>query len=152
MEKKYEFTGDTQKACGCTLRQIRALRSFGSVTAGDLGGWIEKEENLSHEGACWVGDSAQVRGLARVRHPEDLCVFQGFGREYRSTTAHIDAVIGIRINCGCFSGSLDEFRKQVIETHGAESRDGLLYLGMANMIEVRLEEAASKGRDDAKRS
>ena len=48
------------------LYRIKALRDFGNVKAGDLGGYIEKEYNLSHEGNCWVYDYAKVFGNARV--------------------------------------------------------------------------------------
>ena len=71
--KKYEFTGKTKTHLGVTLHQIRALVTIvGVVTAGDCGGWIEKEKNLSHTGNAWVyGDAwvsgdAQVSGNARV--------------------------------------------------------------------------------------
>lgn len=37
-----------------TLYSIRALRDFGDVKAGDFGGWIESEDNLSQAGDCWV--------------------------------------------------------------------------------------------------
>lgn len=64
--KKYEFTGETKAFNGTTLHRIRALKDFGDVDAGDLGGWIEKEENLSHDGGCWVFDNAWVFGNAQV--------------------------------------------------------------------------------------
>ncbi len=64
--KKYDFTGETLKWYGRTLSRIRALKDFGDVKAGDLGGWIEKEENLSHEGDCWVYDEAKVSEDAHV--------------------------------------------------------------------------------------
>lgn len=64
--KKYEFTGEENTYNGNTVRRIRAIRDFGNVKAGDLGGWIEKEENLSHKGNCWVADAATVRGDARI--------------------------------------------------------------------------------------
>lgn len=64
--KKYEFTGETKAFNGTTLHRIRALKDFGDVAAGDLGGWIEKEENLSHDGGCWVSGNAWVFGDARV--------------------------------------------------------------------------------------
>ena len=44
---------------------------------------------------------------------------------------------GIFVKAGCFSGSLDEFRTKVIETHGETSKHGKLYLGMANIIEYK---------------
>ena len=52
--KKYEFTNKTIKIAGHTLHRIRAVRDFGDVKAGDLGGFIEKEDNLSHEGNVWT--------------------------------------------------------------------------------------------------
>lgn len=64
-----------------TLYQIRALRDFTCpfklnpdgeildqtlVKKGDLGGYVEKEENLSHEGGCWIFEEAEVRDNGRV--------------------------------------------------------------------------------------
>ncbi len=63
---KYEFTGETRDHFGTTLRRIRARSSFGDVTAGDLGGWIESEGNLAQTGAAWVYGDAQVYGAAWV--------------------------------------------------------------------------------------
>ena len=59
---KYELTDNKENG----LTQIRALKDFGSVKAGDLGGWIESEKNLSQEGYCWVYGNARVFGDAWV--------------------------------------------------------------------------------------
>lgn len=64
--KKYEFTKEVLKHEGHILHRIMALRSFSDVMAGQLGGWIEKESNLSHEGDCWVAGEAKVFGNAKV--------------------------------------------------------------------------------------
>ena len=68
--KKYELTSETITVDGHTLHRIRALRTFvcqgGSVKEGHLGGFIEKEENLSHDGGCWISPSAKVYGDAKV--------------------------------------------------------------------------------------
>lgn len=48
--KKYELTDKTMEINNRTLFRIRALRDFGNVKAGDLGGFVETEDNLSHEG------------------------------------------------------------------------------------------------------
>lgn len=65
--KKYEFTGETIKYCDYVLRRIRALRDISLVAkTGNLGGWIESEKSLSHEGDCWVGDGCYVCGGAKV--------------------------------------------------------------------------------------
>ena len=64
--KKYELTDETIVSYGCTLHRIRALKDFADVKAGDLGGLIEKEGNLSQEGNCWVFGGAWVSGDAWV--------------------------------------------------------------------------------------
>lgn len=52
------MTSETLQYAGHTLHRIKALRDFGTIYAGELGGWIEKEENLSQVGNAWVyGDS-----------------------------------------------------------------------------------------------
>src|SRR5260363_4874 len=73
MSKKYELLKeDCIEHDGRTLYRIRALRDFEYVGTGQLGGYIEKEENLSHEGEAWVYgnarvyDNAWVFGNARV--------------------------------------------------------------------------------------
>lgn len=57
---KYCFTGETKSYQHRTLYRIQACRAFGTVKAGEVGGWIEKQENLSHEDTCWVSDEAIV--------------------------------------------------------------------------------------------
>ena len=64
--KKYELTEEPKVIGGKTVFRIRALRSFGDIKAGDLGGFIENERNLSHGGNAWVGGNAQVNGYAQV--------------------------------------------------------------------------------------
>ena len=64
--KKYELTEETVTVYGKTLYRIRAVRDFGSVKTGEFGGYIEKEENLSHFGDAWVYGNAKVYGDARV--------------------------------------------------------------------------------------
>lgn len=65
--KKYELlANDNIVLDGKTLYRLRALRNFGDVKAGDLGGYIEKEYNLSHAGNCWVFNNARVCGGAAV--------------------------------------------------------------------------------------
>ncbi|HEP3562748.1 TPA: polymer-forming cytoskeletal protein, partial [Streptococcus pyogenes] len=67
MSKKYELVvDDTITFWGWKLFRIRALISFGSVDAGELGGYIQKEENLSQEDDAWVSGNAKVWGNAEV--------------------------------------------------------------------------------------
>jgi len=64
--KKYELTQNSIEIDNKTLYQIKALKDFGSVKKGDLGGYIESEKNLSHDRNCWVSGNAQVYEDARV--------------------------------------------------------------------------------------
>ena len=73
MDKKYELTNETREFQGRVLHRIRALKDFGSVRAGDLGGWVEKEGNLSQLGACWVYGDAKVYGDAQVYGDARVC-------------------------------------------------------------------------------
>ena len=66
MSKKYELTEEVMEYEGVILHRIRALKDFGDVKKGDLGGWIKSEENLSQEGLCWVYVNAEVHGNAKV--------------------------------------------------------------------------------------
>lgn len=66
MEKKYRLTEETRETFGHTLHRIEALRDFGNVKKGEKGGWIESEENLSHEGSAWVYNDAMVYSNAQV--------------------------------------------------------------------------------------
>lgn len=72
MDKKYELTDETIEENGVILHRIKALKNFGTIEIGDLGGFIECENNLSHSGNCWVYyhakvyDNAMVYGNAKV--------------------------------------------------------------------------------------
>lgn len=48
------------------LYRIRALKDFHNVKKGKVGGYVESERNLSHEGEAWVYSDAWVSGDARV--------------------------------------------------------------------------------------
>lgn len=65
--KKYEITDIGMEWEGRKVYRIRALKSFGIVKEGELGGFIQHEWNLSQEGYCWVFDDAVVCDHARVR-------------------------------------------------------------------------------------
>ncbi|MGN0149316.1 MAG: hypothetical protein ACI4C7_03600, partial [Clostridia bacterium] len=64
--KKYELTSETIEVHGRALFRIKALISFADVSKGDLGGYIEKEDNLSQVGNAWVCGDAQVYDNACV--------------------------------------------------------------------------------------
>ena len=67
MDKKYELLYDDTTTIGKTkLYRIKALRDFDDVKAGSLGGYIESESNLSHDGNCWAYDFSKLHDNCRV--------------------------------------------------------------------------------------
>ena len=66
------MTEKTKEFKGHTLYRIQAVKDFGEVKKGDLGGWIESEKNLSQDDDSWVGgetmvfDNGLVSGDAKV--------------------------------------------------------------------------------------
>lgn len=67
--KKYCLTSNAIAiGDGRIIHQIKALVDIpeAGVKAEDLGGWIEKEANLSHRGECWVYGNAKVYDDAEV--------------------------------------------------------------------------------------
>ena len=67
MNKKYELLKDDYiEYKGKTLYRIKALRDFGYIKKGELGGYIQSENNLSHEGDCWVYGNACIYDNAKV--------------------------------------------------------------------------------------
>ena len=64
---KFKLTTETKSWLGRTLYRIEALVDFSIVKAGEKGGFVEKEGNLSQvSGDAWVYGNAQVYGNARV--------------------------------------------------------------------------------------
>ena len=222
--KKFELTTEfITNALGKKLFRIKALVEFGSVKAGELGGYAEKEENISQDGNAWVSGDARVYGNAWVSGDArvygdawvhgnakvfgnaevygdakvsdnakvfgDACVYgdakvygnawvygdawvhgnakvfgnawvygdtevsgdakvsdnaevsgdadyalvKGFGTEFRYTTFYRDKNKKIMVNCGCFHGDLEAFRKQVKETRSGKIAKE--YLMIADLME-----------------
>ena len=195
MSKKYELTDETMEWEGHTLHRIKALRDFNDVKAGDLGGWVESEDNLSQYEKCWLCDNAIVYGdariygnarvydnaivygnariygnaivygdariygntriygnaivcgdtivyggarvcdNARIYDAKDYCIITGFGSRLSATTFFRCKDDEIRVNCGCFNGTLDEFRDKVKETH-KDNKYAKEYLLAIDMVKV----------------
>ena len=109
--KIWEFTGETKIHFGTTLKRIRASVGFelkcGVVIGkGELGGWIEKESNLS--GNAWVSGNAKVYGNALVsgdalvKSSEDYCVYKNTWSSFRWFTYTRSNKMW---SVGCFHGT-----------------------------------------------
>ena len=167
--KKYELTDDSITFMGRKLFRIRAIRSFSNVAAGDLGGYVEKEENLSHDGDAWiyndarifddarildyaricgkacvcgdarVCDNAWIFDDARISGDADYLYLKGLGSENRNTTFFKCEDGHIHVSCGCFSGNLAEFETKVKKTHG-DSKYAKEYLACIEVVKIHFEE------------
>lgn len=121
--KKYELTKETVTISKKTLYRIRAVRDFGSVKTGDLGGYIEKEENLSHFDDAWVSGNGKVSGNANVFDNAEIfntrhfCTQGPIGSRNGFVTFYRTKDNTVEVKCGCFLGSLQEFVNQVEKTH-----------------------------------
>ena len=153
-------------AFGIKLFQIKCTKSFKYANKGDLGGYVEKEDNLSQSGDAWVygdaqvygnarvsgnarvygdawvyGDArvsgnAQVYGDARVENDHMHCGFDCFGSCNRHTHAYKTKGNKVEITCGCFRGSLEEFEKKVEETHKGKIYEKQ-YKAIINLIKIK---------------
>ena len=63
---KYKLSDEKKVLYGRTLHRIVCVTAFASVQVGELGGWVESENNLSQYGNAWVCGNAEVCGDAKV--------------------------------------------------------------------------------------
>ena len=165
MNEKYELLKDPI----INLYRIRALKDFSDIKAGTLGGYVENEDNLSHDGNAWIYGNARVYDDAKIYGNAEVCgyacvygdtrvysnasicgnaclktnadytVIHGFGSEERTTTFFRCKDGNIRVNCGCFYGTIDEFRYKVHGTHG-DSKYAKEYLMIADLMKFHFSE------------
>lgn len=154
--KKFEFTGETKTISlffrTATLHRIRAVAEFGLVKVGDLGGWIEKEENLSHEGKAWVLGNAEVWGNAKVCGDAEVfsvshvLVIGAIGSRDDFTTFFRDKDNEITVKCGCFLGKIDKFLEKVTQTHG-DSKYALVYRSAVEVARLQIDLSGEAPKD-----
>lgn len=123
--QKYKFTGETKEVYGCTLHQIVCVTAFASVAAGEVGGYIEKEVNLSQDGNAWVFGDAEVSGNAILRRGStetatDYIVIGPQGSRRSFATLHLPSNT---VCTGCFVGDLNEFKVAVSTSHNPNHCD-----------------------------
>ena len=130
--KKFELTSETKiNIFGKKLFRIKALISFADVEAGETGGWVEKEGNVNQSGDAWVYGNAEVYGNA------DYTTIHGFGTQFRTTTFFRCKDKKVRVACGCFFGTIPEFREQVKNTRKGKIAEE--YLMIADLMEKHFE-------------
>ena len=201
--KKFELTAESINVGVKKLFRIKALINFGNVVAGEIGGFVEKEENLSHERNAWVYGNAKVCGDAKVYGNAKVCgdalvygnaevcgdakvygnakvcgdakvygdaevhgdawvcgdakvcgdawvcgnadytTIKGFGTLARNTTFFKCKDGKVRVSCGCFYGTIYEFREQVKKTR--EGKIVTEYLMIADLMAYHFSEEKQGG-------
>ncbi len=106
---------------GRTLYRIKAKRAIDriGVAAGDLGGYVESEKNLSHDGSAWVYGEARVYGSAWVYGEARVYganITATRSDNYTFTVAPTPE--GPRIMAGCRYFTFEEAREHWTKTRG----------------------------------
>ena len=142
--KKFELTSEQKiNWFGHTLYRIKACISFTTISgdeikAGDLGGWVEKESNLSHEGKSWIWGNAEIWGNAKIFSANHVLVIGSIGSRNDFTTFYRDKDKEITVKCGCFLGKIDEFLKKVSQTHG-DTKHALVYKAAVEVAKLQID-------------
>lgn len=94
--------------------KIVALKDFGKVKAGDVGGFVSSYSNLSQSGNCWISQSSSVVGGASVR--DDAIIRNGSVIE---GNARIEG--NATVNASRISGQTVVNGKSVVETSSIDA-------------------------------
>ena len=86
MDNKYELIPSDKEG----LFRIKALKDFGNVKKGDIGGYVESEKNLSQYDDCWIYDNAKVCDNAVVIGKAIVC---GNARVYDNAQVCDNAIV-----------------------------------------------------------
>lgn len=144
MRKKYEILKNDKKVfLGRTLYRIRSLVTINStVLPGDLGGYIEKESNLSEFGDAWVYGNAKVYNNAKV---SDFFHISNITNQRFSLTLTPNQVFA-----GCRIFTKSEFLNLSLDQCESEWESWELenYKGYAKLFYERLEMLESKTKKE----
>ena len=170
--RKYEFTGETKEinlyGRTVTLHRIKAVIEFGLIKVGEVGGWIEKESNLSHDNKSWVWGDAKVCGNAKVCGDAKVCgnakvcgdakvcgnakvcgdaevyrmdhilVIGPAGSRNDFTTFYRDKDNEITVKCGCFLWKIDKFLEKVAQTH-KDNKYAVVYRTAVELAKLQID-------------
>ena len=133
MEKKYELVMENPlDFYHRKLYRVRALKDFADVKKGDLGGFIENENNLSQEENCWVYNNAVVSENARVYNNAkiyDKAEVYGNAKVYNLTIIHDNAKVYDRVEV---SGCAEVYQDAVIRDNAEVYNNARVY----DMVDV----------------
>ena len=107
--------------------------------------WVYGDAQVS--GDARVCGNARVYGDARVCGNGDYAYAHGFGSVNRTTTFFRLKDGGVGVRCGCFYGTLAQFRDKIRETHG-ESAIAEEYLDLAALMEKRFRRTGNEQKTE----
>lgn len=82
------------------LYRIKALKDFGNIKKGQLGGYIEKEENLKFDCNAWISDNSKVFEDAEI---SDEAIISGNVIVYGESKIYDNAKVSGNVNVYCNS-------------------------------------------------
>lgn len=140
MNKYKILEGQYVEVCGKKLYRIQALKDFARAKAGDIGGYIESESNLSQSDDARVSDDAQVFGTRHYLNLGPIGSRDGYTTIYRNKSKKAIVV------CGCFHGDLDEFERAVHKTHAGTKYEAE-YMALIQLARLREKEWLENEQD-----
>lgn len=140
MNKYKILEGQYVEVCGKKLYRIQALKDFARAKAGDIGGYIESESNLSQS------DDARVSGDAWVYGTRHYLNLGPIGSRDGYTTIYRDKSKKAIVVCGCFHGDLDGFERAVHKTHAGTKYEAE-YMPLIQLARLREKEWLENERD-----
>lgn len=102
---------------------------------------VQVSDEARVSGNARVSDNARVSGRARVSKTTHVLTVGPIGSRNGTTTffrERLSAGFAVSVCCGCFHGTVDEFRAKVRETHG-NNKHGKAYQLAADLTEAQIE-------------
>lgn len=128
------FERDEKGVKYCPTGDYSQIKNFGE--------WCRFEEGCSFGKRCSFGERCSFEkccsfeGIGPAKSGYPFVAWIGAGSRPGSKTYFFNLEQGIYVRCGCFLGTLPEFREKVLGTHGT---DGLAeeYLAVADLVEKK---------------
>lgn len=94
-------------------------------------GWIGEGARIGENAV--IGEGAEIGDGAEIKSIYDYLTVGGIGSRQAMTTFYRCKYGLIRVNCGCFNGTIDEFEAAVHETHAGNEHEKA-YMAAIRMV------------------
>lgn len=101
-----------------------------------ISGYAEISGDARISGTVRISGNAVISGNAEITEISDFLTLGPAKSSRNFTTAHKDSVIGVRVNCGCFSGSVEEFISAIQKTHANNPEYLAQYMAFVHVIKI----------------